>query len=160
MNCTTCQEHLPEYQERGLPQETTEAVRQHLAACADCRQQQQRDTELLAATRALPRTRPRPEVILITSSKIHAAAPAQARTDFGPVLDIHDLAEYLRVEPDLLENYVEEIPHFELGGRLLFRRVAVETWIAEREQASTLAAGPSRWSAAEVLPGVARFQLS
>jgi len=166
MNCTTCQEFLPEYHERGLPQDTTEAVRQHLAGCADCRQQQQRDAGLLATARVLSRPVPRPEVILATSSKIHAVVPVQHRTEFGPVLDITDLADYLRVGPEVLEPYVEEIPHFELGGRLLFRRVAVENWIAEREQSRAFAAGPSRWSTADMSAGIAhpdpsrRFQLS
>jgi hypothetical protein len=160
MNCEACREFLPEYQENVLPSDTAEDVRNHLAACTDCRREQQRDAVLLAAARALPRATPSPEVILITSSKIHSSKPPQRRTDFGPVLDINDLADYLRVGPEVLETYVEEIPHFELGGRLLFRRVAVENWIAEREQSRALAAGPSRWRSAQVLSGVTRFQLS
>jgi hypothetical protein len=156
MNCEICREYLPEYQEGVLPKDTAEDVRTHLAACADCRREQQRDAALLSAARALPRTTPSPETILVVSSRIYASAPPPHRTEFGPVLDLNELAEFLRVGPEVLETYLEDIPHFELGGRLLFRRVAVENWIAAREQSCVSAEGAARRDAAHVPHGFTR----
>jgi hypothetical protein len=53
---------------------------------------------------------------------------------FGPVLALEDLARYLRTPGDLLQPYLDQIPHFELAGRLLFRKEAVDEWIRERER--------------------------
>ncbi len=43
-------------------------------------------------------------------------------------------ADYRRVTSDVLDNYLAEIPCFELGGKLLFRKDAVDEWIKERER--------------------------
>lgn len=136
MNCETCHELLPEYQEDALPIKTSEDVREHLEACAECRRQQFHDASLLDAARALPRHAPGTEVMLRISKRIHGSAPAPRRTDYGPVLDITELSEYLHIEPSVLGLYIDEIPHFEMGGRLLFRRTTVERWIEAREQGS------------------------
>ena len=51
-----------------------------------------------------------------------------------PVMTISEAADYLRVTSDVLDNYLGEIPCFELGGKLLFRKDAVDEWIKEREK--------------------------
>jgi len=50
------------------------------------------------------------------------------------VLDLEELAEFLRVTPETIGIYLDELPSFELGGKLLFRRASVEKWIERREQ--------------------------
>lgn len=50
------------------------------------------------------------------------------------ILTFNEVASFLRVSADVLETYLEEIPCFELGGQLLFRKEAVMEWISEREQ--------------------------
>lgn len=51
-----------------------------------------------------------------------------------PVMTLTEVAHYLRVTPEVIDHYLDDIPCFELGGRILFRREAVDAWIAEREQ--------------------------
>lgn len=50
------------------------------------------------------------------------------------ILTFTEVASFLRVGENLLETYLEEIPCFELGGQLLFRKEAVFDWISEREK--------------------------
>lgn len=142
MTCETCREYLPEFLEGALPEDVTRNLAEHLDACADCRRAREEERDLLTAARHLPRPQPGTTTLLRISEAIHAAAPpAPRRTAFGPVLDMADLAEYLRVEPEVLGMYINAIPHFELGGRLLFRRVAVERWVAERERSAVSGVG-------------------
>jgi hypothetical protein len=51
----------------------------------------------------------------------------------SPVMIVKELIAYLRITPEILEDYLEEIPCFELGGNLLFRREAIDKWIKSRE---------------------------
>jgi hypothetical protein len=50
------------------------------------------------------------------------------------IMTLPELAGYLRVSAELVTDMLTELPCFELGGRLLFRRSAIDTWIAGREQ--------------------------
>ena len=82
----------------------------------------------------LPRYAPSTELVLKIKSSIHTQSKAERRTEFGPVLDIDELAEFLRVSKDIIEQYLEDIPCFELGGKILFRKKGVEEWIEGREK--------------------------
>ncbi len=82
----------------------------------------------------LPRYAPSTELVLKIKSSIHTQSKAERRTEFGPVLDIDELAEFLRVSKDIIEQYLEDIPCFELGGKILFRKKSIEEWIEGREK--------------------------
>ena len=82
----------------------------------------------------LPRYAPSTELVLKIKSSIHTQSKAERRTEFGPVLDIDELAEFLRVSKDIIEQYLENIPCFELGGKILFRKKSIEEWIEGREK--------------------------
>lgn len=50
-----------------------------------------------------------------------------------PVMTLIEVADYLRTTQETVENNLDEIPCFEFGGKLLFRKEAVDEWIRERE---------------------------
>lgn len=50
------------------------------------------------------------------------------------ILTFDEVAAYLRVSADLLKDYLDELPCFELGGKLLFRKEVVVDWIDQREK--------------------------
>ncbi|MEI8247252.1 MAG: helix-turn-helix domain-containing protein [Lentisphaerota bacterium] len=54
-----------------------------------------------------------------------------------PIMTIEEVSDYLRTNIETLENYLGDIPCFELGGRLLFRKDAVDNWLGEREKKYT-----------------------
>ncbi len=133
MNCDTCGERLDEYLAAELPADARAEIEGHLATCAACRAELEACRRIAESLGQMAHPAPGAGVCLRVSEAIHAGTGRPRRTDFGPVLDLADLAEYLRVDPATLEQYVGEIPCFELGGRLLFRKSKVEEWIASRE---------------------------
>lgn len=51
-----------------------------------------------------------------------------------PVMTLVETADYLRVPPEVIEEELGRIPCFELGGKLLFRKEAVDKWIERQEK--------------------------
>ncbi len=133
MNCEECQVWMPEFAEGAAPADVGAAVREHMASCSACRDEASRARGLLKAARELPRTEPASEAVLRVSEAIHAAGAPVRRTEFGAVMDVDELADFLRVDRETVGLYIGEIPCFELGGKLLFRRKSVEAWIERRE---------------------------
>ena len=87
-----------------------------------------------ALAKGLPRYAPSTELVLKIKSSIHRQSKTERRTEFGPVLDMDELAEFLRVSKDIIEQYLDDIPCFELGGKILFRKKSIEEWIEGREK--------------------------
>jgi hypothetical protein len=147
MTCDECREWLPEAAAGELGRDApVDAVRAHLQACAECRRRVEAFGALLSGLRGLPAAKPGTRAVLAVTEHLHrrAASASARRTEFGPVLDLDDLAEYLRVDRDSLDDYLDEIPSFEIGGRLRFRRESVETWIASRERVPVVRMMPRR----------------
>ena len=143
MNCETYAEWISAQLDGELEAAHGPELDRHLAGCATCRQTRQTLERLAAATRALPRRQPADRAMIAVNEAVHRLAPAPRRSDFGPVMDIEELAEFLRVTTDTIGIYLDELPSFELGGKLLFRRASVENWIEQREQSIQLVEPPS-----------------
>ncbi len=133
MNCDICGEWMDEYLDGVLPDDVRTELESHVAACAGCRAELEACRRLGQNLKQLPIHIPPAQVCLRVSEAIHAETPRARRSDFGPVLDLDELADYLRVDKKTVGQYVGDIPCFELGGRLLFRKAKVEEWIAGRE---------------------------
>ena len=73
-----------------------------------------------------------------------AALKIQAALDDGlsrirnappkPIMTLPEIADYLRMKPEIIEEHLGDIPCFEFGGKLLFRKEAVDEWIRNREK--------------------------
>ncbi len=135
MNCEKCQELLSEYQEGELDKKLSGEIEKHLKGCKRCRQELNSLQKINVLTKKLPRYAPNNEVIRNIKTSIYQESKATRRREFGPVLDMEELTEFLRVSKETLEEYLNEIPCFELGGKILFRRKSIEEWIEERERA-------------------------
>ncbi|MFH1706326.1 MAG: helix-turn-helix domain-containing protein [Planctomycetota bacterium] len=135
MDCAACREQLSAFQAGDLDAGERRAVETYLAGCAACRSEQASYGRLDTLVTSLPRRAPAADTVTTILNAAAAAAPVPARkTEFGPVLNLDDLAEYLRVPRTTVEECLDELPAFEFGGRLLFRRASIDAWIAEREQ--------------------------
>lgn len=143
MNCKECRKLLSEYCDSNLDGTKARAIKAHLKKCPACRDQQKLLEAMEATARTLPRHEPGTECLLNTLAAIHKNAGFARRTEFGPVLDFQELAEFLRVDLETVGKYLDEIPSFELAGKLLFRRKSVEDWIASKETGFRL----QRWEA-------------
>ena len=82
---------------------------------------EEKELRIESLARELPRRGPSVGTIMNVSEAIHGEARPVRRTEFGPVMDMEELAEFLRVDAETVEEYLDQIPCFELGGKLLFR---------------------------------------
>jgi hypothetical protein len=139
--CEKYLELLPEFLEGALEGDEAAEVALHLGDCADCRDELGFVRNLTAAARRLPQPRPDHAAVLRMTEATRATQARPRGTEYGPVLSVEDLADYLRVDIETLEPYLADIPCFELGGKLLFRRETVEGWIRQREQTVSLGFG-------------------
>lgn len=133
MKCEACEKILPEYLAGELSPDEREGVEKHLDECASCRDEVRAMDAIERAAGEMPRAEPGTAAILKISEAIHQYATPPRRTEFGPVLDIDELVDFLRIDRAVIEIYLDEIPCFELGGKLLFRRKSVEAWIERKE---------------------------
>jgi hypothetical protein len=51
-----------------------------------------------------------------------------------PIMTLPEVSDYLRMTPEIIEEHLDDIPCFEFGGKLLFRKEAVNEWIRIREK--------------------------
>lgn len=133
MTCEIYAEWLSAQLDGELDPARTAELESHVAGCEVCRETRQILFGLSDEIRDLPHPAPTDRATMAVNGAVHQIAPKPRRTDFGPILDIEDLAEFLRVPVETVGHYLDELPSFELGGKLLFRRSSVERWIEKRE---------------------------
>lgn len=139
--CETYAELLPEFLDGALAPDAAADVAMHLGECAGCRSELQFVRKLTSAAQGLPKPQPGDGVILKMMQAALGPATRERRSEYGPVLDVEELADFLRVDRETLEPYLDDIPCFELGGKLLFRRKTIEEWIQQKEQSLGFALG-------------------
>jgi transcriptional regulator with XRE-family HTH domain len=131
-----------------LDAERARAIEGHLDSCAACRRRLRALESADAALRALPRMEPPAGAVLNTrrllSRRVRGA-------DAPEIMTLDEVAEFLRISLDELEEVVLELPVFELAGQLRVRRSKLTEWIEERERA--FARGSAQSEAARILAG-------
>lgn len=135
MNCELYSQQLSAYLDNDLTAEEAQVIVDHLEECTLCRDELESYTRLEGLVQNLPSPAPSDSAVLQIKRATPAGSPSPIRTEFGPVLNLDDLAAYLRIDRATAEAYIGEIPCFELGGRILFRKSVIEKWIEKREQA-------------------------
>ena len=100
----------------------------HLGTCRACAAELRRLRRAMATLRASSLVPPVPGARERLLREIGDAPAAE-------IFDLETLADFLRIPPRELEPFLDEIPAFEIAGRLRFRRSSVERWIEERERA-------------------------
>lgn len=138
MNCNACEPLISPYLDGELEPDQMNAVEMHLASCEQCSESAQTIEFLTGGATELDPVTPGADVIMKTCAAIRNANPEPHHTTFGPVMDVDELMEYLHIDQETLELYVEELPFFELGGKLLFRTQSIDQWIQRREQLAGL----------------------
>ena len=149
MNCETYAEWISEQLDGELDAKREQELKRHLVACADCRKTLKAMEHLPADIRSLPRYEPADKTAMAITEQFHKLAVVPRRSEFGPVMDIGELAEFLRVTPETVGTYLDDLPSFELGGKLLFRRSSVEKWIEKREHRIEMTMTPDLMTARE-----------
>lgn len=132
MDCKVCRERLSEYEARELPPADAEAVRRHLESCAECRGQRARLARLAEAVDTLPEEEP-PESLSFAVRREVDRLLAPGLSTAPEILTIEELARYLRVPVEAIEDELTTLPAFEVAGELRFRKDRVAEWIRRRE---------------------------
>jgi hypothetical protein len=65
--------------------------------------------------------------------ELHVMQNESAAGNMPEIMTTDEIIRYLRISEEHLADYIGDIPCFELGGQLLFRKNAVDEWIRERE---------------------------
>lgn len=134
MKCAKYRQMLSEYQEGDLSKKEAVTAEKHLKTCKKCQKELESLREVSLLSKKLTRYEPGNKVVLEVKSFIYGKAQPERRTQFGPVLNMNDLAEFLRVDKETIEQYLDELPCFELGGNVLFRKKSIEEWMEAREK--------------------------
>jgi hypothetical protein len=127
MSCTQDPNSLLDFLDGEMAPETA----RHLGECPDCQR-------LLASLKDCERT-----LVELGSDTPPADAllrvQRRVRLDLGiakerEILTLEEAADFLRLEPDELAEVLDDLPWFELAGRIRFRRQALLDWVRARER--------------------------
>jgi len=119
------------YLDGELTPEETKAFALHLGLCASC---QAHTAAAAAVSSVLPHA-----FCGGISEDADLRIRQTLRQELGgadnadDILDLEDLARLLKIPMAEAINLLPELPSFEVGGRLRFRRSRIERWIAEQE---------------------------
>jgi len=132
MDCDVTYEDLSRLLAGDLGAEQARDIEAHAAACGACRRRLSALASLDDALRALPRHEPSPGAVLRTRRALSAEVRGRREPE---LMTLDEVAEFLRITLDDLEEIVLELPCFELAGQLRVRRSRLIEWVESRERA-------------------------
>jgi hypothetical protein len=137
MKCDQIENLLSEHLYGKLPARTAAAVMGHLRSCEACRSAAKDAGELASLTKDARRIAPSTALSLrVRSAVSERLAEEQMRTSFDEILDADGLAAYLKVASrDIMDN-LHRIPHFELSGKIRFKKSVVDEWLESLRNSS------------------------
>jgi len=142
-------EALAEFAAGDMAADRARAIEEHLPQCERCR----RRLEALRKADALVQALPRMEPSARASLNVRRAVSKEIRGGDAPeIMTLDEVARFLRISPDALEEIAEELPAFELGGQIRVRRARLVEWVEERERRHVRSNAESQ--AARVVRGI------
>lgn len=124
--------NLDAYLDDELEAEIAHEFQQHLEKCASCRTRATAYKRLSAELQqALDSTLPEVADLRIRRRLNQEITSDKTAQD---ILDMEGVAELLQVPISDIVTLLDEIPSFEIAGRLRFRKDRIEEWIHARER--------------------------
>jgi excisionase family DNA binding protein len=157
MRCDEVRDRLVAYLDDELTEGEMKEIESHLAECRDCGGEIEMIRMTLQAAHALQEVIPedgwqervlrrlnaaetgdgklslRLERLIEVVSELKAELSMKVKPDFGEIMTLQELAEYLKVGLDTVWMMVDEIPHFQVGHEIRFRKASVDEWIRAQE---------------------------
>lgn len=131
MDCNVTYEELAAFAVGDPAPERAREIERHLPSCEHCRRRLKAIESVDARLRMLPRLEPRAGAVLETRRVLSR----EVRGGGAPeIMTLEEVADFLRVSVDDLEDVASELPAFELGGRIRVRRSRLIEWIEKRER--------------------------
>ena len=156
MECNNVREELVAYIDDELSSMGKHTIEVHLADCKECAAERDKLKATIESTRKVEALQPAqnwwetlqerlyaPDSDLVAA--IHALRESIVRLEshvdgglgrLAPVKEImtvEEVATYLQIKPNVVWKLLNEIPHFEVGGELRFKKTSVDEWIRMKE---------------------------
>jgi hypothetical protein len=132
VDCDVAYEELSWLAAGELSPERAQEIEAHAAACEACRRRLEALGSLDSTLGELPRFEPPTDTVLRTRRALSQEVRA---ADAPELMTLDEVADYLRIGLDELEEIVLDLPAFELAGQLRVRRSRLVEWIEARERA-------------------------
>jgi len=131
MSCSIRDEELAQFLAGEAPLAGREELRRHVAGCQACAA---RAAALQDVDQALAQLAPRtPSGSALRGVRCTLAAEVQ-RPPHDDIMTLDEVAAFLRVPLESLEEFVDDLPAFEVAGRVRVRREQLTEWVARRER--------------------------
>ena len=134
MDCKSFLKILSEFEREELPETLYAEAKKHLDSCTNCSPALKNFQRIILLCKDSMDVEMSLASTLKIKSSIKGLQDKGAKREFGPILNLAELSEYLRVSEDIIEANLNEIPCFELGGHILFRKERIDEWIKMREE--------------------------
>ena len=131
MTCNVSYEELAAFAVRDASPERTPWLQEHVQQCPTCQKKLNALAELDGALRRLPRAAPSGQAVLNVRRALSRGMPSRE----PEIMTLQEVADFLRISLEDLYETVDELPAFELAGRILVRRAKLVEWIQTREKA-------------------------
>ncbi len=130
MNCTISYEELAALSAGDLPPEREGELHRHSDVCKLCRARLAKLTQVDNELNSLAPPPPSAPMLL----EVRRALGGEVRgVPAREVMTLAEAAEFLRVRADDACEVLDELPLFEIAGKLRVRRSRLLAWVEERE---------------------------
>ena len=159
MECNDVREELVAYIDDELSSMGKHTIEAHLVDCKECAAECDKLKAIIESTHKVETLQPAqnwwetlqerlyaPDSDLV--SALHALREAimrlESRVDgeggrlalVKEIMTLEEVAAYLQIEPDVMWKLLTEMPHFEVGDELRFKKSSVDEWIRMKESGS------------------------
>ena len=156
MKCDDVREELVAYIDGELSSMGKHTIEAHLADCKECAAERDKLKATIESTHKVEPLQPAqnwweilqkrlyaPDSDLV--SALHALRESIMRleshvdgdlvrlTPVKEIMTLEEVAGYLQIEQDVMRKLLNEIPHFEVGDELRFKKSSVDEWIRMKE---------------------------
>ncbi len=130
MGCEITYEELAAFAAGDCEAARTGEIEEHLSGCDRCRDRLEALRDVDSALGSPRRAEPSARAVL----EARRAISRELRGTSSPeIMTLDEVAEFLRLAPDQLEEIAEGLPAFELAGQLRVRRERLVEWVEQRE---------------------------
>lgn len=155
INCGITYDRLTALAAGDLEEKDQTEIQKHISRCPQCQKRMVMIKEADSTLQSLSPVKPAAAAVLMARRAISEVTRNASRIE---IMTLDEVADFLRITPDELGEIVEQLPAFELAGRIRVRRARLIEWIQQRERdfsGDTAASWAARADSDEFQAGIA-----
>jgi len=157
MKCKDVQMELVAYLDEELSTMGQRAIEAHLAECVNCDQEAEELRDVTELTKSWEGIAPKANWWANLQAKLESEKARDIATEIrhlrntlndlsecferqnvnsatlNEIMTLDEVARYLRVDADTVWNMLDELPHFQIGYELRFKKSSIDEWIHAKE---------------------------